>query len=140
MLTSPAATVRRARGLRKELSPAELRLWLALRQRPGGLKFRKQHPAGVFALDFFCAAAKLCVEVDGETHDPGDQPAFDHERDRWLRLHEIETLRVTAKYVFRNLDAVVTLIVETARPRLPLHHDAARRGTPPRPGEVQEEV
>ena len=135
-LRAPGSTVHRARQLRKQLSPAELRLWLALRQRPGDLKFRKQHPAGFFALDFFCAAAKLCIEVDSEAHNRGDQPAVDEKRDAWLRLHGIETLRVSAIDVFRDLDAVVTHIVATARARLPLHQPSA--GPPPRAGEEQE--
>ena len=137
-LKAPRDTVERARRLRKQLSPAELRLWLALRARPGDLKFRKQHPAGFFALDFFCAAARLCIEVDGEAHDRGDQPAFDDRRDTLLRLHGIETLRVSAADVFGDLDAVLTHIVETARARLPFHHPAAPDGPPPRAGEEQE--
>ncbi|WP_245739070.1 endonuclease domain-containing protein [Sphingomonas rubra] len=128
----------RARRLRKELSPAELRLWLALRDRPGDLKFRKQHPASFVVLDFYCAPARLCIEVDGEAHDRGDQPAYDEKRDALLRLHGIETLRLPAADVFRDLDAVVTHIVATARARLPLHHPATPDGPPPRSGEEQE--
>ena len=140
MLRAPGATVHRARKLRKALSPAELRLWLTLRTRPDGLKFRKQHPAGYFDLDFFCTAANLCVEVDGEAHNRGDQPEFDPKRDAWLRLHGIETLRIPAVDVFCDLEGVVTHIVETARPRLPLHHSPKRASGPPPPaGEVQEE-
>ena len=136
LLRAPAATVHRARQLRKELSPAELRLWLALRDRPGDLKFRKQHPAGFFALDFYCAPARLCIEVDGEAHGRGDQTTFDERRDALLRLHGIETLRISAADVFADLDAVVIHIVATARARLPLHQPSA--GPPPRAGEEQE--
>lgn len=137
MLRATGPTVHRARKLRKDLSPAELRLWLALRDRPSDLKFRKQHPAGELSLDFYCAAAKLCVEVDGEAHNRGDQPEFDPKRDAWLRLHGVETLRVPAADVFRNLEGVVAYIVEVARLRLPLHRPAG--GPPPPVGEVKEE-
>jgi len=136
MLTAPGRTVHRARALRKELSPAELRLWLALRERPGGLKFRKQHPAGQLSLDFFCAAAKLCIEVDGEAHNRGDQSEFDPRRDAWLRLYGIETLRVAAIEVFRNLDGVVAGIVEAARVRLPLHQPPAELRVDCAPGTI----
>jgi very-short-patch-repair endonuclease len=95
---------------------------------------RKQHPAGHLSLDFYCAAAKLCIEVDGEAHNRGDQPEFDPGRDARLRLHGIETMRIPAVEVFRNLDGVVAHIVETARLRLPLHRPAG--GPPPRSGEV----
>ena len=134
MLRATGRTVHRARALRKDLSPAELRLWLALKDRPGDLKFRKQHPAGELSLDFYCAAAKLCIEVDGEAHNRGDQPEFDPKRDAWLRLHGVETLRIPAVEIFRNLEGAVTHIIETARLRLPLHQPAA--GPPPRAGEV----
>jgi len=49
----PAKTIRRARRLRREMSPAEVKLWCELRLRPGGLKYRHQHPAGPYSLDFY---------------------------------------------------------------------------------------
>jgi very-short-patch-repair endonuclease len=101
------------------MSLPEILLWRALKQRPADLKFRKQHPIGAYTLDFFCAAAKLCVEVDGEAHERGDQPAFDASRDAWLALHAIETVRLPATVILRDLDAAVTAIIAAARPRLP---------------------
>ncbi len=111
----------------------EILLWRALQQRPAGLKFRKQHPIGIYTLDFFCAAARLCVEVDGEAHDRGDQPAFDASRDAWLALHAVETVRVPATVILRDLDAAVTAIIAAARPRLPLRQPCGL--PPPRSGE-----
>ncbi|MDQ2892462.1 MAG: endonuclease domain-containing protein [Pseudomonadota bacterium] len=105
----------------------EILLRQALRQRPGGHRFRKQHPAGELVLDFFCAEAKLCIEVDGEVHDRGDQPAFDVERDAWLRLHGIDTLRITAADVQTNLGGVIVHIVEAACARSPLPETSSGR-------------
>ena len=82
--TKPATTVRRAKVLRRDLSAAELKLWCELRERPGGLKFRKQHPAGPYVIDFYCAASRLAIEVDGAFHDRGDAPERDVARDAWL--------------------------------------------------------
>ena len=63
-------SVSRARILRRALTPPEARLWVHLRRRAlDGLKFRRQHPAGVYVLDFYCAEAMLAVEVDGESHE-----------------------------------------------------------------------
>jgi very-short-patch-repair endonuclease len=123
--------VERARKLRRELSPAERKLWAALRERPGGLKFRNQHPADPYTLDFYCAAARLCIEVDGAFHDRGDRPQRDTVRDAFLERHGIETLRIPAAEIGRDLDAVVRYIVNSAAERLPLHPDASRRGSPP---------
>jgi very-short-patch-repair endonuclease len=58
----------------------EVRLWQWLRTRPRGFKFRHQHPAGPYVLDFYCAAVKLVVEVDGEAHSRGDRPERDFAR------------------------------------------------------------
>ena len=85
-------TTSRARKLRREMTLPEVILWQWLRQRPGGLKFRRQHPTGPYVLDFFCSDARLGVEVDGEAHSLGDRPRRDHARDEWLRAAEIETL------------------------------------------------
>jgi len=133
MLRASSRTVHRARRQRREMSLPEVLLWQALRQRPDGLKFRKQHPAGTYTLDFFCAAAALCIEVDGEAHDRGDQPTFDPNRDAWLALHGIATLRIPASVILRDLAAAVTSIVAAARSRLPLRQPCGL--PPPRAGE-----
>jgi len=59
MRTSSRKSVARAKRLRREMSLPEVLLWTALRERPAGFKFRKQHAAGVYSLDFFCVAAAL---------------------------------------------------------------------------------
>ena len=133
MLRATNRTVHRARKLRREMSLPEILLWRELQKRPTGLKFRKQHPAGELALDFFCASAKLAIEVDGKAHDHDNQAAFDQKRDAWLRLHGIETLRVMARDILADIEPVVVHITEAARSRLPLHQPAA--GPPPRSGE-----
>ena len=48
------------------MTPPEVALWQSLRTRPGGYKFRRQHPAGIYVLDFFCTKARLAIEVDGK--------------------------------------------------------------------------
>ena len=124
MLTAPGDTVRRARRLRGVVSLPEVLLWQQLKLRPGGFKFRKQHPAGFYVLDFFCVEAKLAIEIDGESHDRGNQPDFDAGRDRQLLAHGIATLRIPAGEVLNNLEGAVVYIVEAVRARLPLHHSS----------------
>ncbi len=131
MLGKPGATVRRARKLRRAMSLPEVILWQHLRTRPSGLRFRRQHPAGPFVLDFYCPEARLCIEIDGEAHSRGDQPQFDVSRDQRLAEHGVTTLRVAARDVLRNLDAVIVYIVHTARACLPLHHSPSASGPPP---------
>ena len=115
MLHGPKRTQKRAAKARKELTLPEVLLWVALQRRPDGLRFRKQHPAGVYILDFFCPKYRLAVEVDGEAHERGDRPERDAIRDQWVAAQGVRTLRIPAKEVLRDLDAVVRHIVETAR-------------------------
>ncbi len=100
---------RRARELRRDATPAEQVLWDALRAgRLDGLKFRRQHPVDRFVLDFYCAAHRLCVEVDGEVH--AQQPDRDAARDQELLAHGVRTLRFTNDQVRHGLPNVVATI------------------------------
>ncbi|HEX8379252.1 MAG TPA: endonuclease domain-containing protein [Allosphingosinicella sp.] len=109
------AAVLRARALRREPTPPEFRLWLLLRHRPDGLKFRKQHPLGPYTLDFYCPAVKLVIEIDGDSHGMGDNPARDRRRDAWLREQGLRVLRFDASDVMRDVGSVVTAILLAAR-------------------------
>lgn len=133
MLRAPIKTVKLARRLRKEMSPPERLLWWALKQRPGGYRFRKQCPQGPYSLDFACLEARLGIEVDGEAHDCAGQPERDAARDRYLEGLGFMVMRIPAREVFRNLEGVVFGIVEMCRTRGPLHRPSD--GPPPRSGE-----
>jgi very-short-patch-repair endonuclease len=115
MLHGSKETQELAGKLRRTLKLPEGLLWRELRKRPAGLKFRRQHPAGRYVLDFFCAERRLAIEVDGEAHSRGDRPARDAERDLWLRAQGVRVLRIPARDVLSNLDGVVRHIVVTAR-------------------------
>jgi very-short-patch-repair endonuclease len=117
MLSSDRNAINAARAARREMSLPEIALWTVLKTRPGGFKFRHEHPAGPYRFDFYCDRAKLCVEVDGEAHERGDRPARDSKRDEWAALHGIETLRVPARDVLSEREAVVMMIVERCRER-----------------------
>ena len=110
LLREKNETVLRARALRRSLTLPEGMLWQVLRRRPEGLKFRLQHPIGRFIVDFYCGAARLVIEVDGEAHSMGDRPARDARRDAWLRDQGLRVLRFSASDVMRDLQSVVTAI------------------------------
>ena len=115
MLHGPKSTQKQAAKLRRAMMLPEVLLWQQLRKRPGELKFRRQHPAGRYMLDFFCAEAKLAVEVDGEVHGMGDRPERDAERDAWLRTQGVKMLRIPAAEILRDLETVVRHITNIAR-------------------------
>jgi very-short-patch-repair endonuclease len=61
-----------------------------LRERaPGKPVFRRQHPIGPYVLDFYCATARLAIEIDGASHEFGDRPERDERRHVWLKQHGI---------------------------------------------------
>ena len=63
------ANKNRARSLRRAANLSETRFRRGLRRTCPEFTFRFQYPVGPYFLDFFCSAAMLCVEVDGEIHD-----------------------------------------------------------------------
>ena len=123
----------RARALRRNMTPPELRLWNILRTRPDGFKFRRQHSFGTYVLDFFCSAAALAIEVDGEVHSMGRNPERDAERDRWCAAHGVRTLRFAASDLLHEDAAIVAAILDVCRERSP--STASRSPSPAKAGE-----
>ena len=111
----------------------EVLIWTELRKRPEGLKFRRQHPAGPYVLDFYCAARRLAIEIDGEAHSRGDRPKRDAQRDRWLAARQVSVLHIPATLVLDDREAAIVAILAAAASSQPLHQPAA--GSPPRSGE-----
>ena len=142
MTNGPLETLKRARKLRGEMSLPEVLLWRELRKRPDGFKFRRQHPAGVYILDFYCAAVRLAIEVDGSAHDSIDGARKDAVRSHYLRSQHAATLRVPVRVLLEDTEATVVRITEVCNQRatrlrekrhVPLPHPAD--GPPPRSGE-----
>ena len=117
----------RARSMRREMTPAEMRLWLdCLAHLP--YKFRRQRPFGKFIVDFcnkvdgspelVCAKLKLVIEVDGDSHFSEQAIAYDDERTQFLESLGLRILRFTNDEVFRNLDAVREKILSLTPPSL----------------------
>jgi very-short-patch-repair endonuclease len=107
--------VMRVRALRRTPSLPDGLLWQILRMRPGRLKFRRQHPFERCTVDFYCPAAALVVEVDGDGHSMGQRPAEDARRDEWLGTLGLRVLRFDAADVLRDAESVVTAILLVAR-------------------------
>jgi very-short-patch-repair endonuclease len=106
-----------ARALRRTATLAERRLWSRLRNRQVcGLKFRRQETVGRRIVDFYCAEAKLAVELDGSGHRRHASETAD--LDKELELHErgIRTLRFANTAVLSNTDGVLNEIIFAIKP------------------------
>ncbi|WP_242416108.1 endonuclease domain-containing protein [Sphingomonas panni] len=104
-----ARLTERAKAARKAPTPAEQKLWFALRaERFAGVKFRRQKVIGPFIADFASNAPKLVVEVDGHLH--GDTVEYDAERTAYLTEHGYRVVRFTNADVMHNLEGVLRLL------------------------------
>jgi very-short-patch-repair endonuclease len=111
-MRAPKETITLARRLRRNLSAPEARLWNRLRERKSGTAvFCRQHPIGPYVLDFYCAEARLAVEIDGMSHDLGDRPQRDASRDAWLKARGLTVMRIAALEVMRDADGAAEAIV-----------------------------
>jgi very-short-patch-repair endonuclease len=115
VMRAPKRTISNARRLRRALSVPEARLWSRLREpEPGKPVFRRQHPIGPYVLDFYCAKARLAIELDGASHDMGNRPQRDIQRDAWLKAHGFTVLRIAANELTRGIDEAADAIVRMA--------------------------
>jgi very-short-patch-repair endonuclease len=104
-----SAKLQQAKALRRNMTPAERRLWAELRaNRLDGFHFRRQQIIDGFIVDFYCHVASLVVEVDGPVHN--EQADQDAERDRILAARGLHILRVRNEEVMQNLEDVLTRI------------------------------
>jgi very-short-patch-repair endonuclease len=127
-------TINKARQLRRAMSVPEQQLWRRLRERrPGTPAFRRQHPLGPYVLDFYCAKARLAIEIDGVSHDMGARPYRDLHRDSWLKKRGVKVVRVAARELTRideAADAIARMAAEMAFDARPLHRPDGRSPSP----------
>ena len=108
----------RCRCLREQRTEAEHRLWQCLRgHRLAGMKFRRQHPVGPYFVDFYCAEARLVVEVDGSQH-IGDA-RYDERRTLAIESAGLRVLRFFNDDVLARTDDVLEAIVAARDSPLP---------------------
>jgi len=111
----------------------EVMLWQRLRGSPRGVRFRRQHPIGPYVVDFYCAAARLVVEPDGQIHAHPKRHGRDLARGRFIQENGSRVIRIGADEVLRDVEAVAASVAACAVG--PLHRSPSASGPPPRTGE-----
>lgn len=81
-------------------------------------RFRRQVTCGRFILDFYCAAAKLAIELDGSQHYEPQGIARDTERTAYLESNGIRVLRFSNTDVMKNLRGVCEQIDLSVKERI----------------------
>jgi very-short-patch-repair endonuclease len=114
------ADITRARQLRKRETWPEKLVWSWLRDRRfNSYKFRRQHPVGIYYLDFFCDEAALNIELDGRQHGFPDRQNHDAERAAFLQSRGIKTLRFWNSHLRRNAQSIRDTIFNELQARAP---------------------
>jgi len=104
----------RAKEMRRQMTPAEEKLWQRLRaHRLGGLKFRRQHPLGPFIADFYCAEYRLVVEIDGGIHT--QQAEHDQARTEQFEAYGYRVIRFKNTEVEQDIEKVLEKIIEACK-------------------------
>lgn len=98
---------RTAAELRNNMTPAELVLWDYLKHKPYGYKFRRQHPLGVYIVDFYCHSLNLIIEIDGEIHLKAENKKNDLIRQKNLEDEGLIFLRFTNEDINSRLSEVI---------------------------------
>ena len=94
-----------ARNLRKEKTPQERKLWyLFLRKYP--VKIYKQRIIGPYIVDFYCACAKLVIELDGSQHYEGERAEYDKKRTEYLNALGLQVVRYSNADINVRFDRV----------------------------------
>lgn len=101
-----------AKHLRKNMTNAEKVLWGYLKTGIEGLKFRRQHPIGIYIADFYCHKAKLIVEIDGSVHNEKDVKEADDARQKELERWGYTIIRFTNDQAINSITDVIKMIAE----------------------------
>jgi very-short-patch-repair endonuclease len=104
------------------MTDTEKALWSRLRRKQlKGYQFYRQKIIGNYIVDFYCAKAKLVVEVDGAQHYSGETLEADEQRDDYLRGSALTVIRFSNLEVRKNLNGVVERVSECLEsPSIPL--------------------
>jgi very-short-patch-repair endonuclease len=102
--------------LRKNMTPAEVKLWDQVRKKQLGVRFKAQHPLSFFVVDFYCHKAKLVVELDGPIHRFNSQ--YDDSRQSEIEQLGIMVLRFKNEEVVNDIERVIKKLQTIINERL----------------------
>ena len=98
-----------AKTLRKNMTKEERHLWYDF-LRTYEVKFLRQKPIGRYITDFYCAQAKLVIELDGSQHYKQINIENDAERTKYLEQFGLKVVRIPNNQVNQNFKGVCEYI------------------------------
>ena len=109
--------VPQAKSLRKNMTKEERHLWYDF-LRNYHIRVMRQKIIGRYIVDFYCASARLVIELDGSQHYDPETRTADEERSRFLNGYGIEVIRIPNNEIFRNFNGVCEYIDNTITERV----------------------
>ena len=98
-----------ARMLRKNMTKEEKHLWYDY-LRTYSVKFSRQKVLGKYIADFYCAEAKLVIELDGSQHYEEKGIEYDAERTAYLEKYGLRVIRIENIEINKNFDGICEYI------------------------------
>lgn len=105
-----------AKALRRDMTPQERKLWYEYLSRYP-VRFQRQKAIDQYIVDFYCAQARLAVELDGDSHYSVSQMAYDEKRTEKLAEYGLKVKRFTNE-MGGNFEAVCMAIDQAMNERL----------------------
>ena len=107
-----------AKTLRKNMTPWERKLWFEfLRKYP--IRFQRQKAIGNYIVDFYCAKARIVIELDGGGHYTAEQIKKDNFRTNELKNMNLTVLKICNLDIDYNFSGVCEYIDFEIKKSLP---------------------
>jgi very-short-patch-repair endonuclease len=118
-IEAPADIFAKAKYMRAHMTRAEFIVWNFLKgKNVQGVRFRPQHPLGVYIADFYSYKLNLVIEIDGHIHETEIHKEYDAERTQDLKNWGIDVIRFTNYQVMNKFNFVQNEIIREVRNRL----------------------
>ena len=116
MLTYNKNLIKHAKELRKTMTPWEIKLCF-LRNYP--IRFQRQKVIDNYIVDFYCAKARMAIELDGGGHYTEEQQKYDEQRTEILKKYNLHIIRICNIDIDENFDNVCEHIDREVKKSLP---------------------
>jgi very-short-patch-repair endonuclease len=108
----------KARFLRNNMTHSERIIWQEIRKRKFfGIIFRRQHPIGLFIVDFYCHEVRLVIEIDGNIHDLEENMEYDENRTFELKKLGLQVIRFRNEEIECRINKVLEILAKEIKNR-----------------------
>ena len=104
-----------AREMRKAMTPEERKLWYIYLKPHPCFRFRRQEIIAPYIADFYCAKARLVIEIDGSQHFDEAALAYDNQRTLFFRSNQLQVIRFTNADINRRFQSVCETVEQALR-------------------------